>query len=86
MSIDNEHFETVGELYEARFHRLRPGKDESAVSGRSSSDDENVAQFRRWLQTDAFWDATAEIRRLRAMLDEIKGDLEHYVHRHGDDS
>ena len=68
MSIDNEHFETIGELYCARFHRLRPGKAEARETGRSSSDDENVAQFSRWIQTEAIWDATAEIRRLRTAL------------------
>jgi hypothetical protein len=41
----NERFEILGELYDRRYHRLRPGKDDV---GRNSSDFENCNQFGKW--------------------------------------
>lgn len=69
MSINaNEHFEIVGELYERRFHKLRPGKSVSPHAGYSSSDPENVEQFKRWIDAQSWDDAIAEISRLQHLL------------------
>ena len=61
-------FEIVGDLYYARFHRLRPGKSDVL---RDSSEPENCAQFENWLQTSAFTDAIDQI----ATLEEVKKNL-----------
>lgn len=64
----NEHFEIVGELYERRFHKLRPGKSVSPMAGYSSMDDDNVQQFKRWIDAQSWDDAIAEISRLQAKV------------------
>jgi hypothetical protein len=73
----NERFEIIGEMYYRRFHRLRPGKDESAASGRSSMDNENVEQFQQWRLSDQFiedcietiWRRDKRIDKLTTKLD-----------------
>lgn len=41
----NERFEILGKLYERRYRRLRPGKDDSI---QNSSEAANVEQFAAW--------------------------------------
>jgi len=65
-------FEVLGRLYEARYQRLRPGKDESGITGRSSSEPENMAQFDRWLKTLALADACARIENLETRIEEME--------------
>lgn len=48
-----ERFETLGELYYRRFHRLRPGKSEPLVMHRSANDEENQTQFKNWMESHA---------------------------------
>lgn len=70
----NEFFEIVGELYHGRYRRLRPGKSESPFSGHDSSDEDNVKQFKDWVQGPlAFNDA---IERIAKLQDKIR-DLEY---------
>jgi glucose-6-phosphate isomerase len=57
-------FEVVGDLYYRRFHRLRPGKDEAAATGRDSNDEENRAQFDEWAAMQLFKDALDRIAEL----------------------
>lgn len=64
----NAIFEGVGRLYYARHHRLRPGKDEPAGSGRNSMDDDNLRRFRDWIEREAFHDAIRRIDALEAQL------------------
>lgn len=71
----NAHFEGVGRLYERRFHRLRPGKDDPI---RNSMDDDNLRQFQDWIKHQAFDDAIshidvleAETKRLTEKLEEV---------------
>lgn len=65
-------FEGIGALYERRFHRLRPGKDDKL---RDSMDDDNVRQFSDWIKHEALTDAIFEIdaaqRILAALLKSI---------------
>jgi hypothetical protein len=69
----NEFFEIVGELYYARYHRLRPGKSEAPESGRSSMDMENRDRFHTWSNGPlAFNDAIERIAVLEAKLTELK--------------
>lgn len=65
----NAHFEGVGRLYERRYHRLRPGKDDSL---RDSMDEENLRQFRDWIKREAFHDAIARINELEAKIEALK--------------
>jgi hypothetical protein len=67
---NNERFEILGELYHRRFHRLRPGKDESGASHRDSSEPENVRQFATWYGEgcEALEDALEYISWLRDQL------------------
>lgn len=64
----NAIFEGIGQLYSARFHRLRPGKDEGAATGRDSMDDDNVRQFSEWVKHEALDDAVRRIDQLEAQL------------------
>lgn len=64
----NEHFEGVGRLYERRFRRLRPGKDDPI---RNSMDDDNLRQFSDWMRHEAFDDAIARINELEAKLEAL---------------
>ena len=67
---ENDRFEIIGDLYHARFHRLRPGKSEPMETGRSSSDEENRVQFLDWFRSGvALEDALREIKRLRDAKD-----------------
>lgn len=70
----NDRFEILGELYERRFNRLRPGKDESAAAGRGSSDRENVDQFSEWYGegSQALDDAIERIHQLNERLDNFE--------------
>jgi len=72
----NERFEIIGELYQRRFHRLRPGKDEAAATYRDSGDDENVAQFKAWRNSEqAFDDALECISRLNYQITKLEDQL-----------
>lgn len=71
----NALFEGVGRLYERRYHRLRPGKDDRI---RNSMDEDNLRQFQEWIKHQAFDDAIsridvleAETERLQALGDEL---------------
>ena len=64
----NAIFEGIGRLYHARYHRLRPGKDESAATGRDSMDDDNIRQFSDWIKHEALHDAIRRIDQLEAQL------------------
>ena len=74
----NERFELVGELYERRYHRLRPGKDESAMAGRSSSELANVKQFSEWYGDGclALDDALECIHRLNEYITQLEDRIE----------
>jgi hypothetical protein len=69
----NEFFEIVGELYHARFHRLRPGKDDPM---QNSSDPDNVKQFQEWANGPlAFNDAIECISRLNHYVTKLEDQL-----------
>lgn len=68
----NEQFECVGRLYERRYHRLRPGKDEPMGGGRNSMDADNLRQFQDWIKHQAFEDAIRRINLLEARVDELE--------------
>ena len=61
----NEEFEGIGKLYEARFHRLRPGKDDPL---HDSMSDDNVRQFSDWIRHEALTDAIFRIIELERQL------------------
>jgi hypothetical protein len=69
-----DRFELVGELYERRYHRLRPGKDEAAMTGRSSSEPYNVKQFSEWYGDGclALDDALECIHRLNEYITQLE--------------
>jgi hypothetical protein len=69
----NEFFEIVGALYEERFHRLRPGKDDPM---QNSSDPENVKQFQEWVNGPlAFNDAIECISRQNYYITKLEDQL-----------
>ena len=75
----NERFEIIGEMYYRRFHRLRPGKDESAASGRDSNEAENAEQFQQWRLSDQFIEDCIETisyrnRYIDQLQDKINGE------------
>ena len=72
----NERFEIIGEMYYRRFHRLRPGKDESAASGRDSNEAENAEQFQQWRLSDQFIEDCIEtISRLNCQITKLEAQL-----------
>lgn len=71
----NEYFEALGRLYERRFHRLRPGKDEPMGSYRNSDDDENTQQFLTWIKGQALDDALARMVQLEDQLEAIEREM-----------
>jgi len=75
----NEHFEIVGQLYERRFHKLRPGKSVPMECGYSSMDDDNVKQFKRWIEAQSWDDAIEEISRLQSKVKELEEQAEDFA-------
>lgn len=73
----NERFEILGELYQTRYHRLRPGKSEAPESYRDSNDDENSAQFKAWYGDGclALDDALECISRLNYYITKLEDQL-----------
>lgn len=65
-------FETLGNLYHRRYHRLCPGKSEALESYRDSNDDENRAQFAKWLESLALLDAIARIATLEKQIEDME--------------
>lgn len=65
-------FETLGDLYYRRYHRLRPGKDEPPEAYRDSCSDENVEQYSAWLRDKALSDAVARIVELEQRIYEME--------------
>ena len=61
-------FETLGDLYYRRYHRLRPGKSEAPETYRDSNDDENRAKFSTWVVSFALLDAVARIVQLEKQV------------------
>jgi fructose/tagatose bisphosphate aldolase len=59
----NEFFEIVGELYERRYRKLRPGKSVSPMSDQAHEPyEENVKRFKEWVDGPlAFNDAIERI-------------------------
>jgi hypothetical protein len=77
MSTANERFEVYASLYHKRFGRLAPGKDEGAMSGRNSNDDENGKQFLAWVNSNvAMVDAINRIVELDAEVESLKRQLD----------
>jgi hypothetical protein len=76
----NAIFEGIGRLYSARFHRLRPGKDEGAATGRDSRDEDNIRQFSDWIKHDALFDAVRRIDQLEAQLSALS-EMSVYVYQ-----
>lgn len=64
-------FEGIGKLYEARFHRLRPGKDDKL---RDSMDEDNIRQFSDWIRCQALTDAIFRIVELEKQLQVLGGE------------
>lgn len=74
----NEFFEIVGELYHDRYRRLRPGKSESPHSGHNSSDEDNVKQFKEWVNGPlAFNDAIEKIAKVQDKVRDLEAHAEH---------
>jgi len=71
-----ERFEAFGMLYYRRFHRLRPGKDEPRALCRSSNEPDNVAQYEKWFEGQALYDAIDRIVELEAENEKLKEELE----------
>jgi hypothetical protein len=71
----NERFEIIGELYAARYKRLRPGKSEAIETGRDSSSEENHSLFENWFATQAFSDAIERIADMDAQLADMDGQI-----------
>lgn len=67
-----EEFEGIGKLYEARFGRLRPGKDDIF---HNSMDEDNVRQFSDWIKHQALTDAIFRIAQMEAALEAISDNL-----------
>ena len=65
----NEAFECLAALYEARFGRLAPGKDDPM---QDSSSTENRAQYSKWLATTALYDACRKIIELEQHILEMQ--------------
>jgi hypothetical protein len=73
----NEEFEIVGELYHARFRKLRPGKSVPMQAGYESSSAENCEQFSTWRNSPlAFQDAIEFISRLQAKIEDLEGTVD----------
>ena len=65
----NEAFECLVALYEARFGRLAPGKDDPM---QDSSSAENRARYSEWLATNALYDACRKIIELEQQIAEMQ--------------
>ena len=65
----NEVFECLAALYEARFGRLAPGKDDCVQESNSA---ENRAQYSKWLGINALYDACRKIIELEQRIDEMQ--------------
>lgn len=65
-------FEVVGDLYYRRYHRLRPGKNEAAVTGRDSSSTENSSQFDEFCAMHLFRDALDRIAELEEQVKRLE--------------
>ncbi len=65
----NEAFECLVALYEARFGRLAPGKDDPM---QDSSSAENRARYSEWLATNALYDACRKIIELEQRIAEMQ--------------
>jgi hypothetical protein len=66
----DEEFEGIGKLYEARFGRLRPGKDDRI---RDSMDEDNMRQFSHWIKREALTDAIFRIIEVERQLQIAEG-------------
>lgn len=71
-----ERYETLGDLYYSRYHRLRPGKYEAPETGRDSCDDENYAQFSAWVKAQALNDALDRIAELFKRVETLENNDE----------
>lgn len=70
----NEVFECLAALYEARYGRLAPGKDDSLQDSGSA---QNRAQYSKWLGTNALYDACRKIIELEHCIDDLHKSLDY---------
>ena len=70
----NEAFECLAALYEARFGRLAPGKDDPMQDSGSA---ENRARYSEWLATNALYDACRKIIELEHCIDDLYKSLDY---------